>query len=139
MFVLNQVEYLNILRPLNVLDNNEIHISYFFLTGSYLTPVEKNTLKELSINGRIFVFDQSNDFFNFSRKVNLNESKLSITDLSSVFYALNNNYPIITDCNHLAKFSRKLDIKIVEIDQALEELKISREKIEYFKSIRKII
>ena len=138
MIVLNDIELVGIMRPLNLLKDREFLVSYFYLTGYYLTAVEKQTIKLLNENGNLEVFELSNDFYSFCNICDKEELKLETTDISSVYYAKINNLPLVTRCKNVRNFAESHEVKVYDIDEALKIVNTSQDVINFLNNMIEI-
>lgn len=137
MIVLNDIELITVMRPLKLLKDKEFVVSYFYLSGNYLEGVEKQSLKMLHESEQIEIFELSNDFYSFCNNCDKIELRLETTDISSVYYAKINNFPLVTSCQNVKKFAELNKVKVLGIDEALQFVNSSQDAINFLNNMIK--
>lgn len=138
MIVLNDIELIAFMRPLKLLKDKEFLVSYFYLSGNYLDGVEKQSLKILNESGQIEIFELSNDFYSFCNNCDKEELRLETTDISSVYYAKINNFPLVTTCQNVKNFAELNKVKVLGIDEALKFVNSSQDAINFLNNMIQI-
>lgn len=134
MIVVTDIDLIMHFRALKLLDN-EFTISCFYLANNYLEPVQKQIIKELEVSDKIQVFEVGNDFYNFYSKYDAPNFPMEEADMSSVFYSITNQVPLLTECPVIKKFAIEQGVKIYELDEVLSILKIGNQQIEMIKRL----
>lgn len=138
MMVVNDIGLVSCLKILNMLGNGELHFSDIFMTKQYLTVVERQSIRELSEEGKIVLFDSGNDFYDFYA-LNSNTFPIGLTEMSSIFYAKETNLPLITKCGLTKKMAEKNGILVYNYDEALKVLNTQEAHIEFINKILKTL
>lgn len=136
MMVLSDILLLNPMRALGLLKDKEFCISYFYLTGNYVSPTDKLIIKDLEERGCIRVFELSNDCYKFCNK-NTNQN-LAITELSSVYYAKQNNMPLVSNCKKITEFATNNGVIVYEPNIALKLINAEQDRINFLNNMMKI-
>lgn len=137
--ILIDISLIKPLRALHLLKNKEFHVSYFYLTGNYLSFNEKSILKELCVNGNIEIFELSNDFYRYYHTNQKEKFNLAITEMSSIYYAKRNNMPIVTNSLNIRDCAIKNNITVYELNEALKIININDERINYLNYMLKVV
>ncbi|WP_312556502.1 hypothetical protein [Empedobacter brevis] len=138
MIVLNDIELIGYMRPLNVLKNGFFHVSYLYLSDNYLEYNEISTLKLLNENKDIVIFELSNDFYDFYNKAYLSNNMLGITDISSIYYSKINKIPLVTCCEVVKDYALKEGVLVYSPSEALEQINIDSNQINYLNHVLKL-
>ena len=134
--VLCDILLLNPMRALGLLKNKEFCVSYFYLTGTYLSPTEKLIVKDLEEKSCIELFELANDFYKFYNKYK--NQNFAITELSSIYYAKKENIPLVTKCKKIIDFATENNIVIYKPDKALGLINAEQNRIDFFNNMIKI-
>src|SRR5690554_987822 len=110
MMVLNDIELVGLMRPLNLIKNGVFNVSYLYLSDDYLEVNERQIIRNLEESGDLKIFDLTNDFYEFYHKNCKNNLEIGITDISSVYYAKVNEIPLITRCKLVGNFATKNNV-----------------------------
>lgn len=133
MMILNDIWLIHYLKPFNGLfKDNEILISNLFLGGYSMRYAEKQFIRELSENGKIGLFETD---LGFCKIVAENKGIIGNSDAASIYYAKQNNYPIITGQELIVRICENEKIKTYKPLEALKILNIGDDKIEFIKRI----
>lgn len=131
MVVLNDIELIKCLRPLNLLKDGEFFVSNVFMSKNYLEPVERQSLAELSNEEKIIIFESGEDFYNFFRKHNTENCSIGIAGMSSIYYSLINGMPLVSKCNAVKKFAEAQNVVVYDFNEALRFLNTGEQQINY--------
>jgi hypothetical protein len=131
MVILNDIELIKCLRPLNLLKNGEFLISNIFMSKSYLEPVERQSLIELSNEGKIIIFESGEDFYNFFHAHNSESFSIGIAAMSSIYYSKFNNMPLVSKCPAVKRFADDQNVLVYDFNEALRFLNTGENHINY--------
>lgn len=133
--VLNDIELIRPMQLLNMIKNGIFYVSNLYLSDNYLESNDRLLINSLKSKEDLKVFDLTNDFFNENNKENL---RIAITDISSIYYAMKNNLPVITKCKFVKNFAQENNVLVYEPSQALKIINIDQEYINYLNLMIKI-
>lgn len=136
--VLNDIELVGLMRPLNLIKNGIFNISYLYLSEDYLEVNERQIIRNLDEIGDLKIFDLTNDFYDFYYKNCSNNLEIGITDISSVYYAKINEMPLVTRCKLVENFAIKNNVIVYEPCEALKITNASAEHINFLDYMIKI-
>ncbi|MBB1140155.1 hypothetical protein [Myroides sp. WP-1] len=137
--VLNDIELIGFMRPLNLIKDGVFKVSSLYLTNNYLDMHEKLSLKNLADNGDLSLFNVDNDFYRFYYKVGGDNLEIDITDISSVYYAMIKDIPLVTNESTVKDFALKHSVIVYTPSEALTKISVSKEQIQYLDYILKIV
>lgn len=139
MLVLNDIELINFLRPLNLLKNGEFLISNLFMSNRYFDVTEKQFINILVEKEDILLFESGDNFYNFHSKLKKENLPIGIPTMASIHYSLENNLPIVTKCEIVKKIALDRGITVYNINEALRLINTGEEKISYINGILNMI
>lgn len=131
MVVLNDIELIKCLRPLNLLKDGEFLVSNIFMSKNYLEPVERQSLTELSNQEKIILFESGEDFYNFFHEYNAENFSIGIAAMSSIYYSHINRMPLVSKCNAVKKFAETQNVLVYDFNEALRFLNTGEQHINY--------
>ncbi|MXO34833.1 hypothetical protein GFU95_06735 [Apibacter sp. B3889] len=131
MMVLNDIEQIRPMHSLNMIKNGIFYISNLYLSENYLELNERLLINDLKNKEELKIFELSNDFYDFFFKNNNENLKIGITDISSIYYAMNNNLPVVTKCKFVKNFAEQNNVHVYDIDKALKIINIDQKYINY--------
>lgn len=99
MMVLNDIELIRPMQLLNMIKNGIFYVSNLYLSDNYLESNDRLLINSLKSKEDLKVFDLTNDFYDFFNENNKENLRIAITDISSIYYAMKNNLPVITNVN----------------------------------------
>lgn len=123
--VLNDIELIKYLEPLQLLQNEAFCINCMYLTGNYLSAVEKIKLRELEKLKKIKLFETDLNFYK------LKTDSISLPETSSIYYSKMNNIPIVTTNKIISNICKQNQIKVYTISEALKFLNIAEAKVDF--------
>lgn len=135
MIVVNDIELLTCLRLLNLLGIGEFYFSNIFMTKHYLTVVERQALGELSEQEEIVLFESGDGFYSFFGQTKTDESPIGLPGMSSIYYAKENNLPLVTKCSLTKKIAEENGVLVYNYNEALKELNAQQTQIDYINKI----
>ena len=135
MVVLNDIELITCLRLLNLLGIGEFYFSNIYMTKHYLTVVERQCLIELSGQEKIVLFESGDGFYSFFGEYKSEKSPIGLPGMSSIYYAMENNLPLVTRCNVTKKIADENGVLVYNYDEALKFLNTQQAQIDYINKI----
>ncbi|MEO8534104.1 MAG: hypothetical protein ABI441_10145 [Flavobacterium sp.] len=139
MLVLNDIELINFLRPLNLLKNGEFLISNLFMSNRYFDVSEKQFINILAEKEDILLFESGDSFYNFHSEFKKENLPIGLPTMASIHYSLENNLPIVTKCEIVKKIALDRGITVYSINEALRLINTGEEKISYINGILNMI
>ncbi|MCO6565161.1 MAG: hypothetical protein J6581_06935 [Apibacter sp.] len=138
MMVLNDIELIRPMQLLNMIKNGIFYVSNLYLSDNYLESNDRLLINSLKSKEDLKVFDLTNDFYDFFNENNKENLRIAITDISSIYYAMKNNLPVITKCKFVKNFAQENNVLVYEPSQALKIINIDQEYINYLNLMIKI-
>lgn len=138
MMVLNDIELIRPMQLLNMIKNGIFYVSNLYLSNNYLESNDRLLINSLKSKEDLKVFDLTNDFYDFFNENNKENLRIAITDISSIYYAMKNNLPVITKCKFVKNFAQENNVLVYEPSQALKIINIDQEYINYLNLMIKI-
>lgn len=136
--VLNDIELIRPMQLLNMIKNGIFYVSNLYLSDNYLESNDRLLINSLKSKEDLKVFDLTNDFYDFFNENNKENLRIAITDISSIYYAMKNNLPVITKCKFVKNFAQENNVLVYEPSQALKIINIDQEYINYLNLMIKI-
>lgn len=126
MLVLNDIDIIKYLRPLDLLKEKEFQISDLFLGDFYLTPQEKQIIHILEKDEKIKLFTTDLGFNNL-----IDLYSVCPPEAASLYYAKLKRLPLVTQSDITKEVCDKMGITVYKPCEALKFLNKSDEKIDY--------
>ncbi len=135
MIVLNDIELITCLKLLNMLKSADFYFSNLYMTKNYLTATERQSLNVLSGEEKIILFESGSNFYSFFNELKTEQYPIGLPGMSSVYYAKENNIPIVTECKLTKRLAEENGVVVYNYEQILKSINIQQAQIDYINNM----
>ncbi|WP_345159841.1 hypothetical protein [Flavobacterium ginsengisoli] len=118
-----------------MLKSEDFYFSNLYMTKNYLTVTERQSLNILAEEKKIVLFESGSSFYSFFNKLDAERYPIGLPGMSSVYYAKENNIPIVTKCRLTRRLAEEIGVLVYSYEEMLKLINIQQNQIDHINNL----